>query len=452
MKKFALLVMPLMAISFLANCGGNKPKEYTVTFNPNGGNWADGSTTSKTEKVKENEFATEIESPIKIHTLEHEYKFDGWQLNGEAFNFKTTPINSDIELKAKWLETGRTHYDVIVNNIDDYGTVEGCGSYELGSTVTLKAIAKQDYYFVGWKEGTQIKEESATYQFKITKDITLTTLYNSSSLKPYTCYLEEEENKIHINKYKGSETKNIVLPSKALFENKIAEVGYIRAEAFMDSDIESIETSNSTISMGVEAFKNCVQLKSIKLGKNLVFIADKSFIGCSSLESIIVDKDNEAYESKNNSNAIVAKKDIINGQGRVVNKKNSLVLGCKNTTIPDDGSVTSIGEYAFSDCSSLDSITLPESVTSIDEGAFQGCGFSGISMPTNTASIGALAFNKCSELNSVDLTSVDKVPACGTDVFNDCDNLTEIIVKKDLIDQYKTASGWSQYSNIIIGA
>lgn len=39
MKKFAFFLVPLMAISFLTNCGGTK--QYTVTFDPNGGKWTD---------------------------------------------------------------------------------------------------------------------------------------------------------------------------------------------------------------------------------------------------------------------------------------------------------------------------------------------------------------------------------------------------------------------------
>ncbi len=50
-----------------------------------------------------------------------------------------------------------------------------------------------------------------------------------------------------------------------------------------------------------------------------------------------------------------------------------LEVGCKTSIIPSDGSVTSIGEYAFSDCTGLTSITIPDSVTSIGNSAFWGC-------------------------------------------------------------------------------
>ena len=74
-------------------------------------------------------------------------------------------------------------------------------------------------------------------------------------------------------------------------------------------------------------------------------------------------------------------------------------------TIPD--SVTSIGEYAFRDCTSLASITIPDSVTSIGNGAFRGCiGFTNIIIPDSVTSIGVGAFYKCTNLTSITLPFV----------------------------------------------
>ena len=50
-----------------------------------------------------------------------------------------------------------------------------------------------------------------------------------------------------------------------------------------------------------------------------------------------------------------------------------MIQGCKASVIPSDGSVTSIGSYAFSWCDSLTSVTIPDSVESIDYKAFYEC-------------------------------------------------------------------------------
>ena len=71
-----------------------------------------------------------------------------------------------------------------------------------------------------------------------------------------------------------------------------------------------------------------------------------------------------------------------------------------------DYSVTSIGRSAFSYCSGLTSVTIPNSVTSIGEYAFRGCsGLTSVTIPNSVTSIGDYAFNNCSGLTSVTIGS-----------------------------------------------
>ena len=85
--------MPLMAISFLASC--NKTKQYTVTFDSNGGSEV------PSQKIDENKCATEPKSPTRNEDDIGTYSFHEWQLEGVAFDFNT-PITKDITLKADW--------------------------------------------------------------------------------------------------------------------------------------------------------------------------------------------------------------------------------------------------------------------------------------------------------------------------------------------------------------
>jgi hypothetical protein len=68
-------------------------------------------------------------------------------------------------------------------------------------------------------------------------------------------------------------------------------------------------------------------------------------------------------------------------------------------SIPD--SVISIGDFAFWDCESLTSITIPSSVTSIGDSAFEICGLTNITIPKSVTFIGTLAFFKCYRLTGV---------------------------------------------------
>ena len=115
-------------------------------------------------------------------------------------------------------------------------------------------------------------------------------------------------------------------------------------------------------------------------------------------------------------------------------------------------SVTSIGEYAFSLCSSLTSITIPNSVTSIGDKAFYDCtSLTSITIPNSVTSIGYRAFEGCTSLTSI--TIPESVTSIGYAAFDGCSSLTSITIPNSVTSiDAEAFYGCSSLKNIIWNA
>ena len=93
--------------------------------------------------------------------------------------------------------------------------------------------------------------------------------------------------------------------------------------------------------------------------------------------------------------------------------------------------VSSIGEFAFSDCSGLTSITIPNSVTSIGREAFFYCsGLTSVTIPNSVTSIGVRTFEGCTGLTSV--TIPNSVTSIGDLAFSGCSGLKDVIIVNNM--------------------
>lgn len=106
------------------------------------------------------------------------------------------------------------------------------------------------------------------------------------------------------------------------------------------------------------------------------------------------------------------------------------------------GDISSIASYLFSDCDSLESIEIPNSVTRIRDHAFKHCvSLGSIEIPAGVILISDEAFSMCSALKSVTVLATNP-PSLGQSVFGYA-GIQAIYVPSESVDTYKAASGWS---------
>ncbi|MEE0922470.1 MAG: leucine-rich repeat domain-containing protein [Paludibacteraceae bacterium] len=151
-----------------------------------------------------------------------------------------------------------------------------------------------------------------------------------------------------------------------------------------------------TFGIGSVVFTNEASsiVESITIPKTIKIINKNVLAGCPNLKTVIVDSENPYYDSRESCNAI-----ITTSQNRYFTP-NTLIAGCKATTIPN--SVVEIGENAFYNCQSLETITIPNSITKIGISAFNACtALSAITLSENLTAIGEWAFDDCNNLIEV---------------------------------------------------
>ena len=114
-------------------------------------------------------------------------------------------------------------------------------------------------------------------------------------------------------------------------------------------------------------------------------------------------------------------------------------------TIPN--SVTTIKNGAFSDCSNLTSVTIPNSVTDIGEWAFSGCiSLISVNIPYSVTSIEEGTFYNCSDLISVSIPN--SVTSIGQDIYAFCNNLAKVYCYAEIVPLTSTAAfRYSNYQN-----
>ena len=293
--------------------------------------------------------------------------------------------NCLIETESKTLVAGCKN-SVIPND----GSVTEIGDYAFGGCVSLKSISIPDgVTYIGdsaFSGCTSLK--SITIPQSVT-EIDELVFYGCASLENIVvekgnsvyhsagnCLIETESKTLVVG------CKNSVIPN----DGSVTEIGDYAFGGCVS--LKSISIPDGVTYIGDSAFSGCTSLKSITIPQSVTEIDELVFYGCASLENIVVEKGNSVYHSAGNC--------------LIETESKTLVVGCKNSVIPNDGSVTEIGYYAFGGCVSLKSISIPHSVTCISDNAFADCAsLKYIDIPDSVTWIGQRAFACCTLLETI---------------------------------------------------
>ena len=216
--------------------------------------------------------------------------------------------------------------------------------------------------------------------------------------------------------------KNITLPEG------LTSIGDLAFDGC--KSLASITLPEGVSSIGNSAFRDCTSLASITLPNSISTMGSDLFNGCSSLKEIHGQYASEDYRCWIVNGALIAfapagitSYEVPAGVTSIGDSAFTRCTSLASITLPEG--LISIGNSAFHSCTSLESITLPEGVSSIGNTAFHSCkSLKSITLPEGASSIGNYAFYYCTSLASITLP--EGVTSIGYKAFNHCKSLESI--------------------------
>ena len=448
------------------------------------------------------------ENGISVTAVANEgYRFAGWSDGVHTAERQEFGVSSDISVTANFIPVYMLNYSV--NNVD-YGYITGNTTQTVDENengISVTAVANEGYRFAGWSDGVHTAERQ---EFGVSNDISVTANFEPIKLYNFILYDESIISSIDIQENSIITLDNLTKQGYTFdgwsINGQLKQAG--ETIIIMGNTTAcarwTIDTYDITYHLGDGALENKKTSFTINdLPYVLPFAnpqGELSFVkwttdeaGENEIETITELGDYTLYAHYEDSTKFLTYKYNEELQGYEVSKftgnGTSVSIPSTYKTLP----VVAIGSSSFAHCTSLVSITIPNSVMEICTGAFSQCrvlktvifeensklnsikhgAFSdcvsliNITIPKNLKAISNFAFSNCKSLISITIPdSVDDIGSCA---FQECDGLEIIIIpnsvtdcsykaflnsknlKTMIIDSYNVANGLTRYGDGSIG-